>query len=66
MTSEADEYAFLWNGTEDGWVVIRTTAGEAIYNTRTQRALLIEDNALATRVIALMREHDRPFLDHIP
>ncbi|MEU8986952.1 hypothetical protein AB0C98_10965 [Streptomyces sp. NPDC048558] len=66
MTAEADEYALLWNGTEEGWVVIRTDAGEAIYNARTQRALLIEDNAVAARVIELMREHGVQFLDSIP
>ncbi|HLL36286.1 MAG TPA: hypothetical protein VK545_20935 [Streptomyces sp.] len=54
MTSEADEYSCLWNGTEEGWVVIQTDAGEAIHNTRTQRALLIEDNDVSMRVIDLM------------
>lgn len=66
VTAEADGYAFLWNGTEEGWVVIRTDAGEVICNSQTQRALLIEDDALAARVIDLMREHGCQFLDSIP
>ncbi|WP_327728708.1 hypothetical protein OG250_20770 [Streptomyces sp. NBC_00487] len=67
MTDEINEYAFLWDGSEGGWAVITSDLGlGAIYNTRTQMALLIEDDNLNARVIELMREHSRPFLDFIP
>ncbi|MFF9275745.1 hypothetical protein [Streptomyces griseosporeus] len=66
MTDAAEEYAFLWNGTEEGWAVVQTDVGETIYNSRTRRALLIEDDDLAGQVIHLMREHGCPRLDSIP
>lgn len=67
MTDEAAEYHYLWDGSEEGWVVLRTKAAlGTIFNTNTRMALLIEDNAVYARVIELMRTHGRPFLDSIP
>jgi len=64
---ETAEYRCLWDGSEDGWVVITSGIGlGTIFNTGTRMALLIEDNALYARVIELMRTHGRPFLDHFP
>ncbi|MGW3104029.1 hypothetical protein [Streptomyces sp. NPDC001100] len=66
-TDGSAEYGYLWDGSEDGWVVVRTTvAAGTIYNTTTRMALLIEDNALYARVIELMRAQGRPFLSSIP
>jgi hypothetical protein len=66
-TDETDEYRYLWDGSEDGWVVITSGLGlGSIFNTETRMALLIEDNALYARVIELMRRHRCPFLDHFP
>ncbi|PWG15420.1 hypothetical protein DF268_01015 [Streptomyces sp. V2] len=66
IAASAEEYAFLWNGTEEGWAIIETQIGPAVYNTRTSHALLIEDNDVHTHVIQLMREHGCPSLDSIP
>ncbi|MER6788544.1 hypothetical protein ABT330_28710 [Streptomyces sp. NPDC000658] len=67
MTDEAAEYEYVWDGSEDGWVVLRTKAAlGTIFNINTHMALLIEDNAVYTQVIELMRAHGRPFLDSIP
>ncbi|ELP64411.1 hypothetical protein ACKI1I_46470 [Streptomyces turgidiscabies] len=67
MTDEAAEYHCLWDGSEAGWVVLRTeVALGAIYNINTRMALLVEDNAVYARVIELMRTHERPFLDSLP
>lgn len=67
MTDETAEYHYVWDGSEDGWMVLRTdVASGTIFNTNTRMALLIEDNAVYARVIELMRTHGRPFLDSIP
>ncbi|ALC27483.1 hypothetical protein ABE83_10580 [Streptomyces sp. CFMR 7] len=67
MTSQSDKYAFLWDGSEEGWVVIRTKIGPgAIYNIATHTALVIENDQAAERAIRLMRENGRPLLDSIP
>lgn len=67
MTEEAAEYHFVWDGSEEGWVVLRTkVALGTIFNTRDRVALVIEDNAVYAEVIQLMRAHGRPFLDTIP
>ncbi|MEU9918916.1 hypothetical protein [Streptomyces sp. NPDC051001] len=67
MTGEVAEYHYLWDGSEEGWVVLRTKALlGTIFNTNTRMALLIEDNAVYVRVIEQMRTHGCPFLDSIP
>ncbi|WP_427920041.1 hypothetical protein [Streptomyces sp. cg40] len=66
-TDESAEYSYLWDGAEDGWVVVRTSfAAGTVFNTSTRMALLVEDDALHARVIELMRAHGRPFLDSFP
>ncbi|WP_267715996.1 hypothetical protein [Streptomyces sp. CoH17] len=45
MTQKTGGYEFLWDGSEEGWVVVRTKNGPgAIYNTMTRQALVIEDD----------------------
>ncbi|MCX5398842.1 hypothetical protein [Streptomyces sp. NBC_00102] len=67
MTDEVAAYHYLWDGSEDGWVVLRTrVALGTIFNTRERVALVIEDDAVYARVIQLMSTHGRPFLDTIP
>ncbi|MFD6420953.1 hypothetical protein [Streptomyces sp. NPDC060198] len=67
MTDEAAEYHYVWDGSEEGWVVLRTrVALGTIFNTRDRLALVIEDDAVYARVIHLMSVHGRPFLDTLP
>lgn len=67
MPDGAAEYHYLWDGSEPGWVVLRTrVALGTLFNTNTRMALVIEDNAVYARVIELMRTHGRPFLDSFP
>ncbi|MEV5342874.1 hypothetical protein AB0K93_31030 [Streptomyces sp. NPDC052676] len=67
MTSEQESLSYLWDGTEDGWVVITSDLGlGTIYNTETRMALLLEDETEYEHAIQAMREHGRPFLDSIP
>lgn len=66
MTQKTGRYEFLWDGSEEGWVVVRTKTGPgAIYNFMTRQALVIEDDEYE-RAIRLMGEHGRPFLGSIP
>lgn len=67
VSGRTGEYDYLWDGSEDGWVVLRgnSTPG-TIYNTKSGTALVIEDDDAYERVIESMREHGRPFLDSMP
>ncbi|OKK11143.1 hypothetical protein AMK16_33060 [Streptomyces sp. CB00455] len=60
------DYDHLWDGSEEGWVVIRTRSGGTVYNCQSQMALLIEDEDERAQVLQQMQEHGRPFLDAIP
>ncbi len=67
MTQKTSGYEFLWDGSEEGWVVVRTKNGPgAIYNTMTRQALVIEDDDEHEHAIRMMREHACPYLDSIP
>ncbi|MER8029859.1 hypothetical protein ABTZ78_12945 [Streptomyces bauhiniae] len=66
MTDEPESLDYLWDGTEEGWVVLTSKLGlglGTIYNTETHMALILEDEAEYVRVLEAMREHGRPFLD---
>jgi hypothetical protein len=61
----ASEFAYLWDGSSDGWVLLRLdgaegTGGHAIYNRVTKRALLIEDDATFAQVVATMLRRGCP------
>lgn len=64
--AEVTACAFLWDGSEEGWAVVETEIGPAIYNTRTGHALIVEDDDVHARVVDLMREHGCPRLDSLP
>ncbi|MFF8671479.1 hypothetical protein [Streptomyces sp. NPDC015242] len=67
MTNECESLNYLWDGSEDGWVVITSDLGlGTIYNTKTRMALLLEDEGEYEHAIQAMREHGRPFLDSVP
>jgi len=67
VTQKTGGYEFLWDGSDEGWVVVRTKSGPgAIYNTMTRQALVIEDDDEYEHAIRMMREHGRPFVDSVP
>ncbi|MFJ9729321.1 hypothetical protein ACIRP3_41930 [Streptomyces sp. NPDC101209] len=67
MTDRSENLNYLWDGSEDGWVVIMSDLGlGTIYNIHTRMALLLEDEVEYEEAIQGMREHGRPFLESIP
>ena len=50
-----DEYRFLWDGTEPGWVLFLTGDTYLPYNEETQMALVIEDDDELWQVTERMR-----------
>ncbi|MFF3015438.1 hypothetical protein [Streptomyces sp. NPDC057939] len=66
LVTTDETYDYLWDGSEEGWVVILTKSGGTVYNYQSQMALLIEDEDEYTQVLQQMREHGRPFLNAIP
>jgi hypothetical protein len=59
----AAEYSYLWDGSSDDWVLLRTAeteSGEPSYlaaNIAERNALIIEDDAIYAEVIGKMLEH---------
>jgi hypothetical protein len=65
---ELDECAYLWDGSEPGWVVLERPEGFGIpFNTRTRMVLLIdEDDDLARRVCQRMKDEGCDILKELP
>jgi len=64
-----DEYRFLWDGTDPGWVLIRdpvSTDRHSIYNTLKQIAMLIEDDSIHAAVCARMMASGCEVLNDLP
>jgi hypothetical protein len=58
-----DDYHYLWDGSESGWVLLATGRAYLPYNQETERALIIEDDDEFLQVIDKMKELAIPVLD---
>jgi hypothetical protein len=61
----ATDFSYLWDGTSEGWVLVKLDGGAgttsyAIANRGTKRGLIIEDNATFTEVVTKMLGHGCP------
>lgn len=66
MTAE-DSFAYLWDGTDEGWVLIRTRQSlPAIYNAARSRILIIEDDEVYANVVQQMLDHGKEILERLP
>lgn len=61
MVNELEEFAYLWDGSEPGWCLVRVDATKplgaaalAIYNRDASHALIIEDDKVYAQVIERM------------
>lgn len=63
-----ERHKYLWDGTEEGWVLIKSRRGRlpTIYNLQTKMALTIDDDRLYQEVVERMRESGTPILDSLP
>jgi hypothetical protein len=66
--NELDECAYLWDGSEPGWVLLKAhkLSGYSIFNRLRSAVLLVEDEALNTRLCERMKEAGCEVLDHLP
>lgn len=65
----ANEYAFLWDGTESGWVVVKSaesSSGRYIFNLATRSMLLVEIDALNEELCDQMLRAGCALLEGIP
>jgi hypothetical protein len=63
------EYRNLWDGSEPGWVLVRSAEDPdsfLIYNERTRFGWLVEDDDKQKRVVERMLREKVPVLDQIP
>jgi hypothetical protein len=66
---ELDECAYLWDGSEPGWVLLKAPkleSGYSIFNRLRSVAMLVEDEALNTRLCERMKEAGCEVLDRLP
>jgi hypothetical protein len=68
-----EEYQYLWDGSETGWALFHINANATtesprylVFNTETNRALVIEDNDDYVRVNQMIIEHGTPVFSHLP
>ncbi|MGW5852466.1 hypothetical protein ACWFQ8_31820 [Streptomyces sp. NPDC055254] len=55
VSTLADEFAYVWDGTERGWVLFGSPERPLIFNRNNRQALVIEDNDVNAFVIERMR-----------
>lgn len=61
----ASEFRYLWDGTEEGWALVKLDGGSVAYaiaNRNTKRALIIEDDAAFAGAVANMLSHGCPVI----
>jgi hypothetical protein len=66
--TKTEEYAFLWNGSEEGWALMTApdlTSGYCIFNYRTKKLLHIDDEELNAALCKRMQEAGCEILDDI-
>jgi len=68
MPAEINEYAYLWDGSEPGWILCRGKIVDipTIFNRITRMIVLMEDNDEWRAVTDNMLSHGVPLLDEIP
>ena len=71
MTPSLDEYDYLWNGTQSGWVLLRSNAGDedakyVVYNEQRSRMLLIEDSEVQRLVCEQLLSRGVKVLAEVP
>ncbi|MFJ9777643.1 hypothetical protein ACIRVF_41460 [Kitasatospora sp. NPDC101157] len=65
---DPEEYAYLWDGSEPGWILFRGKIVDipTIFNRITREILLLEDEDEWRALTEVMRSHDVPLLDGFP
>ena len=65
MTS--DSFRHLWDGTDEGWVLVRSRRSlPAIYNRVTRTALIIDDDEVYEEVVQEMLDHGIELFERLP
>lgn len=67
MTS-TDDYSYLWDGSEEGWVLISFTESTEplIYNEMSHEALIIDDSELHREIVSIMVANGKELLSDMP
>ncbi|WP_051826913.1 hypothetical protein [Kitasatospora aureofaciens] len=65
---DLEEYAYLWDGSEPGWILFwgKIIDIPAIFNRITRHVLLMEDEDEWRALTEVMRSHGVPLLDGFP
>jgi hypothetical protein len=64
-----EEYAYLWNGSEEGWVLLKAPdlhGGYCIFNRSSSALLHVESDVLNILLCERMREAGCDILDSLP
>ena len=63
---DAESFGYLWDGTEEGWVLVRGRGLPTIFNRVTRMALVVEDDDLWASVVQQMIERGAEVLEELP
>lgn len=57
MDEKIEDFSYLWDGTEAGWVLLRVepTAPPLIFNQVSKNALIVENEDLCNGIVQAMR-----------
>jgi hypothetical protein len=50
----AEDFAYLWDGSDPGWILFRLRDGHSVMNPKKDKMLIIEQHEIAEQVIARM------------
>ncbi|MGW8330558.1 hypothetical protein ACWGLE_22020 [Streptomyces sp. NPDC055897] len=62
----AQEFSYVWNGAEEGWVLFGSRENPLIFNRNSRQALVIEDNKVNRFVVERMRESGAEYFSDPP
>jgi hypothetical protein len=68
LTQLEKDYGYLWNGSEQDWVLVKSAelpGHYTIFNDRTSTALCIEDGEVQTAVCRRMQDAGCKVIEHI-
>ena len=66
ISSLMESYAYLWDGSSMGWVLVSEDDGYIVFNEKTRAMLAVDDDCLHHEIVSEMRKRNTKILESIP